>query len=186
MSTAAPPKLTAEQFARLPEPADGSKQELVRGEIVTMPPPGFRHGEVTLQVGFLLKTFLKGRPLGRVVIETGVRTEHNPDTVRGPDVSYWSFDRLPGTRKIVSYPKMPADLCVEVRSPSNKPRKLLAKVAEYLRAGVRTVWVVDPKDETVTVFRRPGRGSKLQRDDVLTAEDVLPGFRCLVSELFER
>jgi Uma2 family endonuclease len=75
MSTAAPPKLlTTEEFARRPEPEDGSREELVRGEVITMPPPGFRHGEVTMQIGFVLKSFLKGKQLGRVGIETGVRT----------------------------------------------------------------------------------------------------------------
>src|SRR4051794_22018075 len=125
--------LTAEEFARRPEPEDGSREELVRGEIVTMPPPGFRHGEIALQIGFILKSFLKGKQLGRVVVESGVRTEHDPDSVRGPDVSYWSFERLPRSQAIATYPKVPADLCVEVRSPSNKPQKLRAKVTEYLR-----------------------------------------------------
>ena len=177
--------LTADEFAQRPEPDDGSREELVRGEVVTVPPPGFRHGEVALQIGFILKTFLKGKQLGRVVIETGVRTAHDPDTVRGPDVAYWSFERLPRLTKIITYPKVPADLCMEVRSPSNKPRKLLAKVTEYLRAGVRIVWIVDPKDQSVTVYRRPGRGVKLRDHDLLTAEEVLPGFTCRVSQLFE-
>lgn len=177
--------LTADEFAQRPEPEDGSREELVRGEVITMPPPGFRHGEVALQIGFVLKSFLKGKQLGRVVIETGVRTEHHPDTVRGPDVSYWSFKRLPRAQTIASYPQVPADLCVEVRSPSNKRRDLLLKVTEYLKAGVRMVWIVDPKDQTVTVYRRPGRGSRLGSEDVLDAVEVIPSFSCPVSALFE-
>src|SRR5262249_2033223 len=136
--------MTAEEFARRPEPEDGSREELVRGEVVTMPPPSFRHGEIAAQIGFLLKSFLRQSPLGRVVAETGVRTEQGPDSVRGPDVSYWSFKRLPKSQRIVTYPKVAADLCVEIRSPSNTAQKIRDKVAEYLRAGVRVVWVVDP------------------------------------------
>ena len=141
-----------------------------------MPPPGFRHGEVAAQITFLLKAFVKVHPTGRVIGETGVRTEHDPDSVRGPDVSYWSFKRLPKARKVTTYPKVAADLCVEVRSPTNTLPKLRDKVAEYLRAGVRMVWVV---------YRRAGRGTKLWASEVLDGEDVVPGFSCSVSEFFE-
>src|SRR5947209_7434323 len=87
--------LTAEEFARLPNPPDGSRQELVRGVVITMPPPGFRHGKVQIRVGTKLQTFLGANPIGRAVVESGARTEIGPDTVRGPDVSFWSFQRLP-------------------------------------------------------------------------------------------
>jgi Uma2 family endonuclease len=177
--------MTAEEFARRPEPEDGSREELVRGEVVTMPPPNFRHGEIAVQIGFLLKSFLRQNPLGRVVGETGVRTEQGPDSVRGPDVSYWSFKRLPKSQRIATYPKVAADLCIEIRSPSNSPRKIRAKVAEYLRAGVRIVWVVDPRDESVTVYHRAGRGVILSDDEILDADDILPGFSCPVSQFFE-
>jgi Uma2 family endonuclease len=177
--------MTAEEFAMRPEPRDGSREELVRGEVVTMPPPGFRHGEVVMQVGFLLKSYLAQKSIGRVLAETGVRTEHDPDSVRGPDVSYWSFKRVPKSQKFVSYPKVAADLCVEVRSRSNTLRKLREKVAEYFDAGVRMVWVVDPEDQSVTVYRRPGRGLKLLGNELLDGEDVLPGFSCSVSRFFE-
>src|SRR5262245_8647143 len=185
MPASAAKLLTAEEFALRPEPEDGSREELVRGEVVAMPPPGFRHGEVVLQIGFVLKSFLAGKKLGRVLAETGVRTEHDPDSVRGPDVSYWSFKRVPKSQKIVSYPKVAADLCVEVRSPSNTLRKLRGKVAEYLRVGVRMVWIVDPEDQSVTVYRQPGRGLKLRNDQLIDGEDVLPSFSCPVSQFFE-
>lgn len=177
--------LSAEEFARRPEPEDGSREELVRGEIVTMPPPSFRHGEVAAQIGFVLKSFLREKQIGRVVGETGVRTEHNPDSVRGPDISYWSYKRLPKSQRVVTYPKVAADLCIEVRSPSNTPRKIREKVAEYLRAGVRMIWVVDPRNESVTVYRTAGRGLTLWDGEVLDGEDVLPGFLCPVSQFFE-
>src|SRR6478672_6836851 len=93
MSTAAPPKLTAAEFARLPEPADGSKQELVRGEVVTMPPPGIRHGIVQTNVACLIQPYARAHKLGRVTVESGVVTEEDPDTVRGPDVAFWALMR---------------------------------------------------------------------------------------------
>src|SRR6202011_4184777 len=88
--------ITAEEFARMPDPPDGSRQELFRGEIVTMPPPGARHGFCCLEVGSRLRNFVKEKNLGFVTSnDTGFITERDPDTVRGPDVSYWSRERLP-------------------------------------------------------------------------------------------
>src|SRR5262245_21543069 len=95
MSTATQQFITAEEFARLPEPADGSKQELVRGVVVVMPPPGFRHGVRQVRISSLLDQYARANNLGQVTVECGVVTERGPDTVRGPDVSYWSYQRLP-------------------------------------------------------------------------------------------
>jgi Uma2 family endonuclease len=184
MSAVATKLLTADEFFLRPEPEDGSREELVRGEVVTMPEPGFRHVEVVMQVGFLLKLFLQGKKLGRVFAETGVRTEFDPDSVRGPDASFWSFKSVPEDQEIVGYPDVPADLCIEVRSPSNSRRELRDKAAEYLRAGVRVVWVIEPEDRSVTVYRAPGMGTTLWEDEQIQGEDVLPGFVCTVSEFF--
>ncbi|MDB5313700.1 MAG: hypothetical protein JWO38_7902 [Gemmataceae bacterium] len=176
--------LTAEEFAKLPEPPDGSKQELVRGEVVTMPPPGFLHGLVQTAVAFLLTTYARQTMRGRVTVESGVITEEGPSTVRGPDVAFWSFDRLPADHVPVVYANVAADLCVEVRSPGNTEEKMTEKVREYLHSGVKMVWVVDPDDRTVTVYRRPGDGRVVWDDATITGEDVLPEFSSLVAEFF--
>ena len=177
--------ITGDEFARRPRPTDGSREELVHGEVVTMPPASFRHGEVATQIAVILKNFLKGKELGRAICETGVRTGRRPDSVRGPDVAYWSYARLPKNRKILTYPKEPAELCVEVRSPSNTVRKLRAKVAEYLRTWVTMVWIVDPRSQSLTIYRRTGQPQILSVNDELKADDVIPGFRCTVADLFE-
>jgi Uma2 family endonuclease len=184
MSATSTTLMTAKEFARRPRPADGSREELVRGEVVTMPPPGFRHGKVAQIVGYRLMHYLETHPVGTVTAETGVQTEEDPDSVRGPDVSYWSFDRLPADANPEVYAEVAADLCVEVRSPSNTAKGLREKAAEYLKAGVRMVWVEDPEDRCVTVFRKRGRGVTLWDEEVLEGEDVLPGFACPVSKLF--
>ena len=177
--------ITAKEFSRLPEPADGLKQELVRGEIVTMPQPGFLHGVVQLNVALQLKGFVKTQNSGRMTVESGLMTEQGPDTVRGPDVAYWSYDRLPRDQTPVGYPEVAADLCVEVLSPSNTTAELTRKVREYLAAGVRLVWVVDPKMRTVSIYRKPGEGRILWDDAAIDGEDVLPGFSCPVASFFE-
>jgi Uma2 family endonuclease len=177
--------LTAAEFAKLPEPIDGSKQELVRGEVITMPPPGFIHGKVQGHVFFSLEAFNRTAKIGRVTGECGVITEKGQDTVRGPDVAFWSYITLPADIVPEGYANVPPDLCVEVRSPSNTPQKMTRKIREYFGSGVRMVWVVDPEEQTVTVYRQPGNGRTLWDDATITGEDVLPGFECPVAEFFK-
>lgn len=184
MTTVETKKLTAEEFFDLPEPKDGSKQELVRGEVITMAAPGVEHGEIQLALGSLIRVFLMSNKIGRVVTESGVVTEHNDDTVRGPDVSYYSKERLPLDKRVVKYNDQPADLCVEVKSPSNTMKQLKAKAKEYLFAGVRLVWIVEPEDRTVTVITDPLESRTLEPEATLDGGDVLPGFSCQVADLF--
>jgi Uma2 family endonuclease len=118
------------------------------------------------------------------VVESGVRTEADPDTVRGPDVSFWSFERVPADASPEGYPEAVPDLAVEVRSPGQSRPKLRDKVKEYLFNGVRAVWVVDPEERTVTVYSQPDEGRELGETATLTGDDALPGFTCRVGELF--
>jgi Uma2 family endonuclease len=183
-TTATEPLLTAEEFFALPEPSDGSRQELVRGKVVTMPNPGFEHGEVQLAIGALLRGFAKSQGLGRVVTESGVVTDRKPDTVRGPDVSFYSKERLPLDKRVIGYHDQAPDLCIEVVSPSNTKKELRAKIKEFFFAGVRMVWVIDPEDRSVTILRAPDEGRTLWGDSLFDGGDVLPGFSCKVSDLF--
>lgn len=185
MTTTAQKLLTTEEFYRLPEPLDGCRQELVRGEVVTTPPPGFEHGDVQLTVEIVLRQFVRAHQLGRVTVETGTVTERGPDSVRGPDVSYWSVETLPLDKRPRGYPDLPPDLCVEGLSPSNRPGAMNEKLREYFRRGVRMVWFVDPSNRTAVVYRSPDQGLLLHEEAALSGEDVLPGFQCRVAELFD-
>jgi Uma2 family endonuclease len=149
-----------------------------------MPPPGFLHGVVQLNIATLLKAFAGQRKLGRVTVESGLITESGPNTVRGPDVAYWSYERLPAVEIPALYADVPADLCVEVRSPSNTDENMTRKAREYFATGVKMVWVVDPEERTVTVYRQSGNGRVLWEDATITGEDVLPGFSCAVADFF--
>jgi Uma2 family endonuclease len=177
--------IRAGDFALLPDPADGSRQELVRGVIRTMPPPGFAHGRCQLRAATLIDHHVRPKRLGRVVVESGLVTERDPDTVRGPDVSLWSAERLPLDQNPTGYPDVAADLCVEVMSPSNTLKKILDKMREYFTIGVRMVWIIDPEDRTIRVYRSPEQGQIYHEAATFSGEDVLPGFTCKVSELFE-
>lgn len=183
MSTVAPKKLlTAEEFFLLPAPADGAQQELVRGEIVTIPPPGGLHGVCCSKVNRRLGNFVEDNGRGAVTAnDTGFITERSPDSVRGPDVAYWSRERLPVVP--VGYIEIAPDLLVEVLSPSNTSRQIRTKIQEYFARGVRLVWVVAPEDRTLTIYRTPDEGRLLHESATVTGEEVLPGFSCRVSDL---
>ena len=131
-----------------------------------------------------MKLFLRDNPIGRVTVESGLQTEFDPDTVRGPDVAFWSYERLPADQTPEVYPDVAADLCVEVISPGRSRSKIQPKVAEYLKRGVRMVWLLDIEDRSVTICRGPGEGRVLWDTSILTGEDVLPGFSCPVADLF--
>jgi len=175
--------LTAEEFLLMEPPADGSKVELVRGEVINVCRPGFRHGLVQGRVWGVLDQFGRTTRHGRAVVETGVVTERGPDTVRGPDVSYWSAQRLPLDQIPSGYPDGAPDVAVEVLSPTNRAGKIREKLEEYFARGVRMVWVVDPEDRTLTIYRSPDEGRIFHEKATITGDDVLPGFTCRVAEL---
>jgi Uma2 family endonuclease len=175
--------ITAEEFARMPDPLDGSRQELVRGVIETMPPPGGVHGLTCSRVDRRLGNFVEEHGLGFVFAnDTGFVSERGPDTVRGPDVSFWSKERLPVVPE--GYIEVPPDLAVEVVSPSDHFSRTWKKVREYIDKGVRLIWVVDPLDRSVTVYRSLKDVSVLAETQTLDGGDVVPGFSCRVAELF--
>jgi len=174
--------LTAEEFFLLPNPDDGSQQELVRGEVITMPPPGGMHGVCCLKAGRRIGNYVEERELGTVTSnDTGFITERGPDSVRGPDIAYWSKDRLPVVP--VGYIEVPPNLLVEVLSPSNTSKQIRSKLKEYFAKGVRIVCVIAPEDRTLTIYRTPDEGRLLHETATATGEDVLPGFTCRVSDL---
>lgn len=174
--------LTAEEFFLLPQPSNGAQQELVRGEVITMPPPGGLHGVTCNKAGRRLGNFVEDNDRGTVTSnDTGFITERAPDSVRGPDISYWSKERLPVVP--VGYITIPPDLLVEVLSPSNTSKQIHDKLLEYFARGVRLVWVIAPEDRTVTIYRTAEEGRLLHETATVTGEEVLPGFTCRVSDL---
>jgi Uma2 family endonuclease len=182
MSTAIVKLITAEEFGKVPEPKDGSKEELVKGVIVTMPPPKGRHGYVQLEIGSILRAFVKPKRLGWVVTESGTVLERDPDTVRGPDVAFYSITRQPTPPE--DYFEIAPELAVEVLSPDDRSGKVREKIGEHIAAGVKLVWLVDPDARTVLVYRGSRRGTELDDTESLDGGDVLPGFACKVADFF--
>ena len=175
--------VTAEELWRMGEPADGSRLELLEGELIQMTPAGVRHGRTALAVGAVLLTFVREKGLGHVASnDTGVFTEKNPDTVLAPDLAYWSRQRLPELPE--GFAEVPPDLAVEVVSPGDSQSYVHRKVLHYLDHRVGLVWIVDPKTRTVTEYRSRQDVRILAEADEITGGEVLPGFSCRVSEFF--
>lgn len=176
-------QLTIEEFERLPEDRR-YKVELVRGRLVREPLPGPRHGRITIKLGAHINQFAETHDLGLAFTETGFALYRDPDTVRGPDLSFVSKRRLPPSGYTGTFWRLAPDLAVEILSPSNRPRETLEKVNEYLDAGSRLVWVVDPERRTATVFGPGAKPRHLDAAGMLDGGEVLPGFSLSLAKLF--
>ena len=174
--------MTADELLRLSLP--NKRTELVRGVLMVREPAGFRHGEVIMQLAKPLALFVDAHDLGRVLAaETGFKLASNPDTVRAPDIAFVSRRRVPSPSP-KGYPALAPDLVVEVLSPDDRPGEVLGKVAEWLSAGCRLVWVLDPDRRVARVYRADGSELLLAEHDALDGEDVLPGFSCQLVAIF--
>jgi Uma2 family endonuclease len=181
-TVAVPPPFTPEDLLALP---DGDLFELVNGHLVE------RHiGAESSWVGGelyrLIGTFCRENQSGWVWPADGSFQcfPDRPNLVRKPDVSFIRRGRLPGEQLPRGHIRIQPDLAVEVVSPKDLFTEVEQKVGEYLKVGVRLVWVVNPDSRTVWVFRANGTITRLHEQEELSGEDVLPGFHCQVSALF--
>lgn len=181
--SAAVDRLTVEDLPGLPD--DDYRYELVAGNLVREPPPGGQHGGIAGNLVGHLFGFLHRRRLGRVFGEAGYVLASDPDTVRAPDLSFVSTESLERLPQRGPYRVGAPDLAVEVLSPSNTRWEIEVKVEEYLAAGARAVWVVDPQRQTVVVHLSGREPQTLGPSDTLDGGEYLPGFRLPVAEIFE-
>lgn len=176
--------LTAEEYATLPG-LEGH-HELVRGEIVYMNLPSFRHGKVCAKISRIVGYYVDMHDLGHVLSnDSGVITQRGPDTVRGADVAFYSYAAVPKGESPWLYAANPPELVFEVKSPDDRWPKIHEKISEYLAVGVRIVCVADPKTETVAVHHSEKPVQSLSGDDELTLPDVLGDFRVAISKFFD-
>jgi Uma2 family endonuclease len=176
--------MTAEELLYMTVPH--KRTELVRGRLIVHEPPGGRHGYVAANLAFRLKQHVDLTGAGAVFVgDVGFTLQRDPDTVRGPDVAFVSKDRLPPGPIPHSYLEFAPDLVIEVLSPSDRPGELLAKVGDWLDAGARLVWVIDPERRLARIYRADGTEQILQDTDQLPGEDVLPGFNCPLASILD-
>ena len=178
-------QMSADELLSLPNVKD---VELVNGQLVERH-MGFESSHIALEVSVLLVLFNKARRTGWVQgTDCGYRLPlpgHN-NTVRKPDVSFVSFQRLPNAGQFpAGYPAVAPDLAVEVVSPNDLAYELETKINEYLLAGVRLVWIINPAARSVQVHRQDGTSTRLLDTDELDGEDVIPGFRCSIASLLQ-
>lgn len=174
--------ITAEEALRIQRPGPW---ELVRGKVVDRMPAGDEHGTVVGNLAAYVGGFIKAHRLGKVLgAETGVVIERGPDTVRAPDFAFVAASRVPeGPRK--GWVKVVPDLLVEVWSEWDRRPEVEAKIAGWLRAGVRIVWEVDPFRRVVVVHKPGEQPQTLTVGDVLSGEDMLPEFSLPIENVFE-
>ncbi|QDT39629.1 Uma2 family endonuclease [Stratiformator vulcanicus] len=183
MATAPTKLITVDEFEQM---SFEGPCDLVDGEIVEQPMPGGIHGGVCVNIAFLLKLWVRdaaeefwiGSNDVYILIET------DPDRVRGADVMAIRKSRIEGGRLPLGTLRVPPDLCVEVTSPTDRWTGIHEKVAEYIRIGVKEVWVADVSERQVHVYRENRAPFILTIGDELRSDEVLPGFTCPVEEIF--
>ena len=175
--------LTADDLLRLS--ADGVRGELIRGVLSKTMPTGHEHGQIAANLTILLGVFVKPRKLGVLTTsDSGVQLEHDPDTVREPDVAFFSAEQSPPDERVTGYAQVAPDLAVEIVSPSDRLPAVNDKAMMWLRYGVRLVWVVRPDERRIDVHRDGYPVAVLTESDALDGADVLPGFSCPAREIF--
>ncbi|MEX2213716.1 MAG: Uma2 family endonuclease [Phycisphaeraceae bacterium] len=186
MSTAPsnfPELMSAEEFLRL---ESEQPMELVRGRIVTMSRPGFRHGRICIRIAILLQRHLDQNDAGTIVgNDAGVITERKPDTVRGPDVAFYSYERMPKGEDPAGYPEQSPELVFEVKSPDDRWKALQKKVGEFLDSNVLLVCILDPDTRTAHVYTPDDPVRVYGADESITFAPVLSEWTVPVKQFFE-
>ncbi len=176
--------VTAAELERMPQ--RDAHVELVKGEIITMPPAGHEHGDVAGNIFAALHNFVREHRLGKAYIaETGFILSRNPDTVRAPDAAFVTAARVAQQTRRQGFFDGAPDLAVEVVSPDDTVEEIDTKIVEYLQAGTQLVWIVHPRTQTITVYRSLDQVRVLTLNDTLDGGEALPGFAAAVREIFE-
>jgi Uma2 family endonuclease len=175
--------LTADDLLALEKA--GKSTELVRGRLIVREPPSTYHGRLQGILHILLGSYVRTNALGDVFgQDTGFKIASDPDTVRAPDLAFVDRARVAQIGRH-GYAALAPDLVVEILSPEDRPGEVLTKVGEWLEAGVRLAWVIDPDRRVVAVYREDGSMMTVSSDADVHGEAVLPGFSFRLSELFE-
>lgn len=176
-----PSPITADELRLVRAP--GADVELVRGVLVVREPPGFRHGRIAVALAARLDAHIRAAASEMVVVaESGFKLASTPDTVRGLDLAVVRRDRL-SEPDPAGFPDLAPDLVVEIASPGDRVSDLLGRVAEWLEAGSRLIWVIDPERRVAHVYRAGGSRHVVAAGQVLGGEDVLPGFTCPLTDI---
>ena len=163
----------------------GKSTELVRGRLIVREPPSTYHGRVQASLNVIVGSYVRTHALGAVFgQDTGFKIASDPDTVRAPDLAFVDRTRVAQIPRR-GYAALAPDLVAEILSPDDRPGEVLAKVGEWLEAGVTLVWVIDPDRRVASVYRADGSVATVSSDADVDGEAVLPGFSFPLSERFD-
>lgn len=176
--------ITADEFLRLCEQGV-LRGELVNGVVSETLPAGGEHSEIKIALSLALAGHVRPRRVGRISIGAGVLLKRDPDTVREPDVVFFSAENLPLDVKVRGFYEAVPDLVAEVVSPNDSPQYAAERVAMWLSHGVRLVWVVYPATRVVAAHTQDGPTLVYTEDDELDGGAVLPDFRCAVRDILD-
>ena len=180
--------MTTEELLALPD--DGVRRWLIDGELRESPMT-YRnrfHSRIMISVGTELENWLRQQPAPRGEVlggEAGVRLSRNPDTTVGIDVVYVSHEVMSKQTDESTLIEGVPTLVVEILSPNDTHQEGVEKRAKYRKAKVPLIWIIDPNDETVKVYRPKAKARSYNTDEELSGEPELPGFRVPVARLFE-
>ena len=176
-------QVTADELLLMPD--DGFRYELVHGELRRMNPAGNVHGRVTMRFAWRLAQYVEENHLGTVyAAETGFGLATDPDTVRAPDVAFVSRARVETVGEVEGFWPRAPDLAVEVISPGDGYTEVEEKIFAWLDAGTKMVVVINPRQQSVTVYRSQTDITAFTEAGVLDGVDVVPGFELAVREIF--
>ena len=173
--------MTADELLRNDVPHKST--ELVRGVLVVREPPGGWQGHLSQRLGYLLGQHVYPRQSGMLFgQDTGFLIERDPDTVRAPDLAFVAAARVSGVGRHGYVPFAP-DLAVEILSPGDRAGEVREKVAQWLTAGTRLVWVIDLDRGNARAHRADGSVDIVPASGALDGENLLPGFSCRLADL---
>lgn len=182
-TTIAPPETKLITGEELLEMGDIGPCELIDGRIIPMTPAGGEHGFLESELAWHLRSFVMKQKLGWVMGgEVGIYTRRNPDRVRGADIAFISKERLPEPPK--GFLEVAPELVVEIVSPGDRWEDVRQKLEEYFAIGVQWVWIVEPENRAVLVYRSLSEMQKFGEEDTLKGEGVLEEFELPVASLF--
>ena len=175
--------VTPEQLLSLPE---SKGLEIVNGRIVEKR-MGYESSELAARLTVILGGYLLQHKLGRITAtDAGFQCFPDDETkTRKPDLAIVLYSRLPKSQRVGSYCRVAPDLAIEVLSPHDEAEEIGDRVSDFLSAGTSLIWIVDEFMRQVIVYSASAQPRIFTLQEEITAEPVLPGFRCLVSEIFE-
>jgi Uma2 family endonuclease len=180
-----PRLMTAAELEHLPD--DGQRHELVRGELRTMAPTNSLHARATSRFDRSLGNYVEAHDLGEVLAgDPGFLLTVNPDTVRAPDIAFIQRERWDAVTQERGFWVGAPDLAVEIISPNDLYTEVEEKVADFLEHGTPLVLVVNPRRQTIAAHRPGQPVHKYAGNEVVQAEDIIPGWSLALPDLFRR